>query len=70
MKYYYRNIVDDRLMPVTVIQWDERNNRVEVIRNNRIKGRTNYAGFWTNIDSLKISKYKRNTYYTELLKKE
>ena len=57
-------------MPVTVIQWDDKNRKVEIIRNNRINGRTNYAGFWTNIDSLKISNPKRNTYFRELLKKK
>jgi hypothetical protein len=48
MSYYYKNITDEEPVKVTVIQYSDKGRRVEIIRDTRIKGRTNFAGFWVN----------------------
>lgn len=52
MKYYYQNITDEKPVKVTIIQYADKGRRVEIIRDTRIKGRTNFAGFWIDTTEL------------------
>lgn len=52
MEYYYQNIVDDKPVKVTVIQYSANRKRVEIIRNSQINGRKYFSGFWVNTTEL------------------
>jgi hypothetical protein len=52
LEIYYQNIVDEKPVKVTIIQYSSNRKRVEIIRNNRIKGRKTFAGFWVNVNEL------------------